>query len=213
VRIVKLIARGTAFVPMLPLLALTGVVASSLIALSVVDAPGNVFRCLTPSVHASSESHPCFRSIPAADGPRAPDIPEDVLPVEPGQHWDVYRALAGYAPGATYSLYQPVMYIWATSPTLLVTVGSAGDVMFFDAEAAEWMGDLIGEDLSGLPSGDQQFDIAAGAFRYRGRLGPAPVREVRVFQIGREVLFIDATLLPEKLGEIIGADVGGEVGR
>jgi hypothetical protein len=191
---------GTQPIRVLPMLALTGLVLANVLGLVFVDAPGNVFRCLAPSAEALVQERPCRRTmtlLPVADRMPTPDVPNDIPSVEVGTHSEVYYSLALYAKGATYALYQPVLYFWATSPALLVTVGGAGDVAFYDAEAGQEARGSVGSDLSGLPKGETQFDIAAGVFRYRGRFGSAPVAEVRVLQIGREVLFIDAALLPD----------------
>ena len=197
----------------LPLAAATALSALVLVALTsvaglmFVDAPGNVFRCLTPLPGVPASERACLTRLPAADSPAVANVPSGVLAVEEGFHWDVYRALARHAPGASYSMFQPVMYFWATSPALMVTVGEAGDILLLGAEEGRALREAVGEELSGLPAAEQQFDIAAGVLRYRGRFGPAPVTHVGVYQAGLEVLFIDAALLPEILSAVPAADL------
>ena len=183
--------------PRAVLASLGAFIAASLLGLALVDAPSNMFRCLTPLPGASAQDRPCLGSLPEADRVSEPAEPISVLAADVGRHRDVYRALALHAPGATYSMFQPAMYFWATSPALMVTVGEAGDVLLFEAEYGREFREAVGDDLSGLPPGERRFDIAAGSLRYRGRFGPAPVTDVGVYQMGREVLFIDAALLPD----------------
>ena len=185
--------------PRVALASLGAFIAASLLGLLLADSPSNVFRCLTPLPGASAQDRPCVGRLPETDRLPTPATPSSALAADVGMHRDVYRALALHAPGATYSMFQPDMYFWATSPALIVTVGEAEDVLLFEAEDGRELREAVGDDLAGLPPGERRFDIAAGSLRYRGRFGPAPVTDVGVYQLGHEVLFIDAALLPDIL--------------